>query len=653
MDRAELAEHWAAALTKVVAVPRTRERVAAELRDLLDAAVACLAGPAPAHRIGHRLVELGYDRPECVQVCVDVLASGLPGLAEVDDPALAAAVLVDLAAGVAEATARRQFGDPTEQAAADTGRASDAWLRRFFADSAWGMAISGVDGVIVRANRAMEEMLGHRVGSLTGTRLEDLFHPQERDYLNDRYAELARGQAERFDEHTRFVRADAETAWVRLEVSFGTREGRPGHLTMLADNSDLHLLEDRLSHQGTHDRLTGLPNRQAFVGRLEAALGAGRDVSVFHLGLDDFAVVNDGVGRAAGDHLLREVARRLAESVEDRDGIVARLSGDEFGVLVEHGPHGLDVGTLAAEFNAVLAEPTYVDGEGIAATATIAVVDLPTADSDPNELLRATDIAMRTRKHQGRRQWTLVDPEQNERYREHYRLAAGVPGAWENGELDVDLWPVVSLADGARVATQALLRWEHPKHGTLDHVRCAEIMRHTGLGVPVGHWVLEHAAELAAREGSALYLELTPEQAADPDLIAAVHRVLRATGLEGEHLELGMPVQALDSPDSPAADNLGVLVDLGVRSVLTGFGRGRGDLACLEDLQINTVRVSEHVVARLANPDPTSLYARATLGLIPLVREVGISVLVTGLTTETQARWWRDAGADLGSGPLY
>ncbi|GAA2967007.1 EAL domain-containing protein [Actinokineospora diospyrosa] len=647
MDRLELATEWAAALTTVVSAGR-----AMPARELEDMIATVVADPARAAQVGAALVAAGYRDPRSLEVSVSALASGLLRLTTVDATAVA---LAALASGFAEAVASRP---PDALVLADFERdlrASEGRFRELFTTSALGMVISDLDGGSVRANEALAEMLGHRPGTLEPGSIDELFHPQEREYLRERYDELAAGVCDSLHERTQFVRADGETTWVRIGVSLlRDRDDLPAHhVTMVEDISDLYLLENRLSYQGTHDPLTGLPNRQAFLGRLEEALSAGADVSVFHLGLDDFAVINDGISRDAGDHLLREVAKRLREVVGEHPGVVARLTGDEFAIMLVHGPGDLDVGTFAAEINEVLAEATYVDGEGVAASATIAVMSLPSPTSDPDELLRATDIARRRLKLHGRRQWCMVDPEQNLRYREHYRLAAGIPGAWENGELDLDLWPLVSLADHTRIATQALLRWEHPKFGTLGSERLEQILRDTGLGVPLGHWVLHHAAQVAAGACSALYLELTPEQAADPDLVMVVRRVLAETGLEADRLELGMPVQSLCSPDMPAEENLNVLVDIGVRSVLTGFGRSRGDLACLEDLPIQTVRMSEHVVRRLAKPDPHALFTRATLGLIPMVREVGISVLVTGLTETAQAQWWAQAGADLASGPLF
>ncbi|GLZ39039.1 EAL domain-containing protein [Actinokineospora sp. NBRC 105648] len=664
MDRAELAIRWAAALTQVAYVARDRDVIERELADLLGALVACLRadGPDEATGVGRALAESGFHQPVCVRVSIDVLSSGLPRLTEVDDATRLPGVLAALAAGFADATRRRLFAEQQDLRDALVHarntverdlRASEARFGEVFTTSALGMVISDLGGGVARANEALEEMLGYKPGTLFRKRLDDLFHPQDRAYLRTRYDELADGVGHQLDERTRFLRADGETQWVRVAVSvLRDRDDLPDHhVTMVQDISDLHLLEHHISHQGTHDPLTGLPNRQAFVGRLEEALGTGQEVSVLHLGLDDFAVTNDGIGRAAGDHLLREVAARLTQLLGEQPGIVARLAGDEFAMMLEHPPGGLDVGGVATEINDVLSEPTYVDGQGIAAWATIAVVSLPSADTKPDELLRATDIALRKLKQRGRRQWCVVDPVQNQLYREQYRLAATIPGAWENGELGLELRPVVALAERTVVATEALLRWEHPEYGVLGPQRCAELLLDTGLSVLLGHWVLGQAA--AAVEGSALYLELSAEQVADPDLVMQVRRVLGESGLDADRLELGMPVCSLSIGDGVAEDNLGVLVDLGVRTVLTDFGHTRGDLACLEDLPIHSVRMSGAVVSRVVRPDPAALFTRSVAGLVPMVREVGISVLVPGISTEEQAKWWMGVGADLGTGPLF
>ncbi|SDJ15380.1 PAS domain S-box-containing protein/diguanylate cyclase (GGDEF) domain-containing protein [Actinokineospora alba] len=656
MDRAELARRWAAALNQVVYVSRSRDDIESGLGELLARLAACVrpgADLAPAVEIGQELVASGFAKAGCIRATIDVLG---PGLSEVEgvSPAEVIPALATVAAGFTAATRDRLFSEQEDirhalvRAKENVERdlqVSEARFQDVFATSAVGMLISDLGGGVARANEALEEMLGYRKGTLFRKRLDDLFHPDEADFLRERYAELLAGECDTVRERTQFLRADGDTAWVRVAVTLlRDRDGKPDHhVTMVEDISDLHLIEHRLSTQGTRDMLTGLANRQAFEGRLEESMGSTADVSLFHIGLDDFGVVNNGIGRHAGDQLLSAIAGRLAMIAEEHDGALARIGGDEFALLT---PGRHDVAALATDINDALAEPTYVDGEGVAVTASIAVLRSPRAGTEPAELLRATDITLRRLKSSGRRQWSLVEAE-DLAARDRFRLTASIPGAWESGELDLDFRPVVELETGTTVAWQALLYWDSPVHGRLDHDRCRELLRDTGLSVPVDQWALGVACERTAQFVERLYVELTDEQAADQDLVGTVRR---AGGLE--RLDLGVPVSALADPQ--AEDNVSVLIDLGVRIVLTGFGQTPGDVACLEDHPVHAVRLGHRVIERIGTaPDPKSMFVRSVLELLPMVRESGRDVLVPGVDTAEQADWWRRAGADRAVGAHF
>lgn len=659
MDRAELARRWAAALNQVMYVSRSRDDIERDLGDLLARLSACVrpgGEPGPAVGIGQELVATGFGKAGCIRVTISVLGSCLSEVEGVPAEQVLPA-LASVAAGFAAATRDRLFADQEDirhalvRAKENVERdlqASEARFQDVFATSAVGMLISDLGGGVARANEALEQMLGHRKGTLFRKRLDDIFHPDEADFLRERYAELLAGECDTVRERTQFIRADGDTAWVRVAVTLlRDGDGRPDHhVTMVEDISDLHLLEHRLSTQGTRDMLTGLANRQAFEGRLEEAMSTTADVSLFHIGLDDFGVVNNGVGRHAGDQLLSAIAGRLASIAEELDGALARLGGDEFALLA---PGRHDVATIATGINQALIEPTYVDGDGVAVTASIAVLRSPPSGTEPAELLRATDIALRRLKAQGRRQWGLVETD-DVVARDRFRLAASIPGAYESGELDLDFRPVVELETGTVVAVQALLFWDSPVHGRLDHDRCREVLRDTGLSVPVDQWALAAASErMAERVGDVprLYLDLTEEQAADQDLVKIVRQ---AGGLD--RLDLGFPVGALTDPQ--AEDNLSVLDDLGVRLVLTGFGQTPGDIACLEDYPVDAVRLGERVVERVGTaPNPKSMFVRSVLELLPMVRESGRDVLVPGIDTAEQADWWLRAGADRALGAHF
>jgi len=289
------------------------------------------------------------------------------------------------------------------------------------------------------------------------------------------------------------------------------------------------------------------------------------------------------------------------------------------------------------------------------------VYERPRPDADPTELLQATDITLRRLKASGRRQWALVDREQGVRDRNRFNLAASIPGAWESGEIELEYQPSVLIDDRRIVAVQPLLRWEHAEQGTLDHDRCIEALEETGLSLPIGRWMLSRACEQImswkhriSGDLPNLYVELTRQQAADPDLVSTVQAALLDTGMPNDQLRLGMPVQALCMLDGLAEDNMDILVDLGISFVLYEFGTTRGDLGCLEDLPVRAVKMAKRVVTRVARAGgKETLFVRATRDLVPLVRNYGAGLIVSHIETEEQLEWWRDVGAGCAMGPLF
>lgn len=670
VDRPELAREWADALEQVIYIARAREDVEGELNkaldDLVDAMCAEPLDDMPVTAVADRLVDLGLTSPDCVDSSIKVLGAQMPKLSGVADldglPGRLVLVFSALAKGFAEAMRRRQSEEQealtlalirARENAESALRDSEARFEEIFSTSNVGMVITDLDFGVIRSNRALARILEHEGGKLAVARLDEIFRPKDSDYLQLRYQELHEEGSPRFRERRRLVKSDGEEALVFLSATvLRDPDDTPRYyVTTVEDVTERHDLESRLQHQSIHDSLTGLPNRRRFEGRLEEALSgknAAEELTVLHIDLDGFHAVNDGLGRDVGDRLLHNVAARLSEMFTEEKAIVARFEGDEFGVLVEHQANTPSCSTMAMRINEELAEPVFVGDHGVAVTATIAVLHDPKPDSTPADLLRATDITLRRLKAGGRRQWGMVDEQQNAADRERLTLASTMPGAWESGEIELEYQPVVSVPDRKVIAVQALLRWDHAD-GSLDHERCLQALAETGLSLPIGRWMLSRACdELKSLPGRpVLYVELPKELAGDQDLVATVQAVLSDAGLSPQELRIGMPVQALCMHDGLAEDNLDVLVDLGFSVVLYEFGTTSGDLACLEDLPLHSVKVSTRVVQRIANrADDDSLFTRAMRDLVPLVRSVGTPVIVGDIETEDQFDWWCEVGVD-------
>ena len=670
VDRPELAREWAEALERVVYIARAREEVEGGLRTALDDLVDVMRGEpfdeAPVLDVAARLVDLGLSSPECVDSSIKVLGAMMPKLSGVKDldglPGRLVLVFSGLAKGFAEAMRQRQSEEQealtlalirARENAENALRDSEAKFEEIFSASSVGMAITDLDFEIIRSNRALAHILEHKGGKLAATRLDEIFRPDDHDYLRLRYQVLHEDGTPPFRERRSLVKSDGDEAWVYLSASvLRDPEGNPRYyVTTVEDVSERHYLESRLQFQSVTDSLTGLPNRQRFEGKLEEALSgknAAEELTILHVDLDSFHAVNDGLGRDVGDRLLQTVAVRLAEMFAEEKAIVARFEGDEFGVLIEHKETTPPCSVMAMRINEELAEPVFVGDDGVAATATIAVLHDPKPDATPAELLRATDITLRRLKAGGRRQWGMVDERQNAVDRDRFNLASIMPGAWENGEIELEYQPLVTVPDRKFLAVQALLRWDHPD-GLLDHERCLQALSETGQSLPIGRWMLGRAcADVKSLPGRpVLYIELPVALASDPDLVATVQAVLSDAGMASKDLRLGMPVQALCKFDGLAEDNLHVLVDLGLPVVLYEFGTTSGDLGCLEDLPIHAVKMSTRVVSRVANrSSDNALFTRAIRDLVPLVRDNGTPVIVGDIETEEQFNWWRDVGAD-------
>ncbi|MDQ3787271.1 MAG: EAL domain-containing protein, partial [Actinomycetota bacterium] len=369
-------------------------------------------------------------------------------------------------------------------------------------------------------------------------------------------------------------------------------------------------------------------------------------VTLLHLDLDAFGMVCNSLGRGAGERLLVHVAQRLKSVLAREKAMIARFDGDEFGILVENTATTPDITTITADINGMLAEPCYVDGHGLAVSASIGVVRGVSAAMDAPELLRAADLALRRAKSKGRGQWELFDPVQDKADRAVQALAVDMPGAWEQGEIDVRYRPVIRLSDGAVAAVEAVLHWNRPTEPVV-HERCAALAERTGLILPLGEWLLRTAGGQVRwwqRNGVQwpLTVGLTTHQATDADLVSKVVQALDHTGLQANRLVVAMPVDVVGVPE--AADNLAVLAEMGVRTALDDFGLGPDDLAAAREHGVGSVRVARRLVDRRAG------YVRA---LVAAARETGAAIVVDGVADEAQATWWREAGADLATGPCF
>ncbi|HEX7303216.1 putative bifunctional diguanylate cyclase/phosphodiesterase [Lentzea sp.] len=530
---------------------------------------------------------------------------------------------------------------------------SEARYNEVVTSSSNGVLIVDLEGRLLRANAAIGEILGYTADELTGRSLMDLVAPGFVEMLQAALAELVDGTADRVRQAQRMLRVDGEPARLTLTASLlrGADDERSHFVVVVEDGTELELLQNELKRQSLHDVLTGLPNRQFFTTQLETALRKAdpdHGITVLHLDVDAFGMVSNSFGGRIAERLLQHVAQRLRALLAGEKAMIARFDGDEFGVLVENTASTPTIGAIMKSINDDLLEPTYVDGHGLAVSMSAGVVHRPEPGAEPVDLLRAADTALRMAKVRRRGQWEVFHPGQDAEDRGDHLLAVTMPEAWENGEITVRYRPIVRLADDEVSGVEALLHWDRPELGVLDHDRCAGLAERTGLVLPLGEWLLKVAGGQSSwwrQRGQferSLVVRLTPHQSTDADLVSRVVRVLEETGLDPARLALSMPAEVL--PLTDAADNLTTLAGMGLHMGLDDFGLGPLDPAAVSELPVKSVRVAPLLVER------RSPYVTA---LLPLMREAGVTVAVDGISGAEQAGWWRDAGADFGTGEHF
>ncbi|MBV8540702.1 MAG: EAL domain-containing protein [Pseudonocardiales bacterium] len=676
---AALAQEWVRALATSSCLPMSLAQTRDHLRDLTERLVAALSGPSvdtqAASTVGARLVEGGFTGAQTLSRTFEVLGAGLPAVAGPRTAGPLCGRIIELlgalAAGYTWALRNRVVDQQEEvkralsqawQALERDLRASQARFREVFDLSPVGIAISEPNGRIVQANQALEDTLGYSPGELLRHTLSELFAPGVQSITPERRRRV------RFP----LRRADGETAWVYLASSaLLDAEQAPRHiLTTVEDITDLCLLERRLHHQTLHDPQTGLPNRRYLRTHLEKVLARSAPsavVTLMHLDLDGFSAINDGLGHDTGDRLLSVVARRLEGVVVDQRAMVARLGDDEYAILVEPEAPVPDVGAFAEAINTELAEPCYIDGVGVAVTASIGAAQRRVAGTKAEELMRAASATLLRMRGRSTRQWELFHPDIDAVHVEELRLAAAMPGALETGELAVTYQPVVMLDGGRLVGIEAALSWRHPQLGMLSGEQCMRAAERTGVVHEAGQWLLRTAAEQAVswrrRTGGGVppvVVNLSLSQARDRDLVARVRAVLDETGLRPAGLELRAPVAAIrtvtgepaGAGGGQAEDNLRKLAALGVRAGLYDFGGGIGGLRCLVDLPVRTVRIAQPVSEQVA-ADPSRILSQAAQALVHIVRGAGVDVVAFPVDSAEQAACWPWIGANWALGALF
>jgi diguanylate cyclase (GGDEF)-like protein/PAS domain S-box-containing protein len=459
--------------------------------------------------------------------------------------------------------------------------------------------------------------------------------------------------------------SDGSGGWRQLETHVsdlrGDRHVR-GVVFNARDITERLQLEQQLTRQAFHDDLTDLPNRALFRDRLDHALArarrSGELLSVLLIDLDGFKQVNDSLGHDAGDKLLQEVGRRLAESIRTSD-TVARFGGDEFAILLEDADERQAVRS-GDRLLAVLREPASIAGRELALGASIGLVTVSGGSATGEEMIRDADIAMYTAKEGGRGRQEVFHHEMARELGELLGIEHELRQALERGELGVHYQPMVDLAGAGVVGIEALLRWRSPTRGNVPPARFIPIAERTGLIVDLGEFVLREACAQAAawqRELSLPKPPVTWVNVSAKQLAAGFNEtvvgILDATGLPASCLGLEITESAIVesgiSGDRARAE-LEVLHGLGVRIAIDDFGTGFSSLGQLRQFPIDVIKLDRSFVQ---GAESDSKDATITSNLISLAHALDVVAVAEGIESNAQLDALRHFGCDHAQGFLF
>jgi diguanylate cyclase (GGDEF)-like protein len=421
---------------------------------------------------------------------------------------------------------------------------------------------------------------------------------------------------------------------------------------------DIDATEGRLDYLAYYDPVTGLPNRHAANEQLSRLIGTvGRTSDGFALlllDLDDFKIVNDTLGHAVGDELLRAIAQRLTQHMRPAD-IACRFGGDEFVILSPRVAGRVHVEVLAVAAMKALAEPVTIGGHEVRISGSIGLAHFPTDANDVAGLLRAADTAMYDAKGKGKNTWSVYNSHMEQGALARLRLDNDLRRAIERNELRLVYQPIVNLGTHRVEGAEALLRWDHPELGTVPPAEFIPLAERSGLIVEIGQWVLNQAclqikAWADAGHGGIFVAVNVSARQVRRGLRAQVDKALALSSADPHMLEIEITEHSMVEDIASNVDQIAALGEMGIRVAVDDFGTGLSSLAYLKRLPINKLKIDRAFVKDLPHSRDDATIA---LAIISMAHSLELTVVAEGVETREQQDMLAAQGCDAAQGYLY
>jgi diguanylate cyclase (GGDEF)-like protein len=437
-----------------------------------------------------------------------------------------------------------------------------------------------------------------------------------------------------------------------------TAAGADQVATTVYDVTSERNTERQLIAQGLTDELTGLHNRMYFTDRIDDCVKkADEAFAILLIDIDRFQYVNETLGHTAGDELLITVARRLLTCLRGKD-ILARLSSDEFGILIQDVPSLEDTKHVAERIHRAMMKPFKLSGQDVFVSTSIGITVSNAENQSPDDMLRDADFAMHHAKRSGRSCTQVYQTEHHSKAKSLFQMESDLRKALERDELSLMYQPIVRLTDNRVTSFEALMRWN--KSGTMippsDFIPVAE---DTGLIVPMGRWAIKVAATQAAiwrnalgqaARGLRIAINISAVQLARDDVIGALRESFEETGLDGSYLTMELTESSLVNNPQQARDLLHEMKALNLHLALDDFGTGYSSLSYLTSFPIDIVKIDRSFITKMLSNEQDY---QIVLAILTLARNLGKRVVAEGIELTTHLEELRTMGCDYGQGYLF
>ena len=542
------------------------------------------------------------------------------------------------------------------------------------------IALVDSDGRRLYNSPAYLKVLGYSPDDLNATSSIEQIHPDDRPRVL-KAAEKARlgGQGERMEYRVRHK----DGSWRTLESTASPIRNAKGQTDKLVivnrDITERKRAEEMLAHNAFHDGLTNLPNRALFLDRLQQALTlskrhANYKFAVLLIDVDEFKIINDSLGHAAGDDLLIQIGQRLKESVRRADTVsrprtsdvpdrpanddtLARLGGDEFCILLDDIRDPIEAVRVAERVQAELAIPFVVNLQEIVISASIGIAASTSPHTHAEDLLRDADIAMYRAKRAGKACCEVSDTDMHENAVKRLQLETDLRKALDQGEFRIHYQPIVSLQTGKITGFEALTRWQRPQ-GILSPIAFIAVAEETGLIIPMNRQLLREAcqhlrswqSEFPSSPPLTMSVNITSREFAQPDLISEIRKSLEQTGIDPSCLQFEI-IETIAMGDAEKSGHvLAQLKALGVRLSIDDFGTGYSSLSRLRRIPVDTLKIDRAFISNMDSDKENREIVRA---IIVLAHNLGLKVVAEGTETEEHVNLLKQLNCEMAQGYFF